>query len=366
MADQPINLMELEAIARDRMTASAFEYLAGGVTDEVTLRRTRGAYEAIALHPRVLPGASLPDVSVTALGQRIETPIMFSPLANFTRAHPDGELAVARAAAKAGTIMVLANNTGYPLEEVAAAADGPKWLQTYIFRDRELTAELIKRAEQSGYTAICLTLDAHWPSKREHPRDSLVERSRSRTAQAGHPPGQQADGPVRRERTRLLADPSSSYADPGATWADVEWVKSITKLPVVCKGILSGHDAAMCAQHGVDGLIVSNHGSKFLDTTLSTIEALPGVVAGADGKVEVYLDGGIRRGADVVKAIALGAQAVLLGRPVFWGLAYNGEAGLLEATDILLEEVEMVMMLCGRPSISDIDSTLIAPMPVQG
>ena len=346
MSDRPIDLPEFEEAARLRMDPLEFHEVSSAPPGNFGARRTRAAWDALALRPSVLPGAASPDLSVSVLGARLEVPFMLAPAGFHTRAHPDGELASARAAAAAGTLLVVSANPGHPADQVAAAASGPKWMQTYIFRDRAETADRVRRAEQDGYEAICLTLDAHWPAKREW-------RARQVTGQPTS--GSTAGG---RARLRLAGEPSETWADPAATWEDVERLRDATTLPIVCKGIMTAEDAARCVEHGASALIVSDHGSRLGDT-LPTIDALPEVVAAVAGRAEVYLDGGIRRGADVVKALALGARATLIGRPLFWGLACGGEQGLLDVLDILREEVEITMMLTGRPTVASLDASLV-------
>jgi isopentenyl diphosphate isomerase/L-lactate dehydrogenase-like FMN-dependent dehydrogenase len=344
MRSDPTCLADFEELARQTMSPDDFEILTSFPSGNETMRRTPLAYDALMLRTRVLAGIGSADLSVTVLGQRLAVPFMLAPAGYQNRAHPDGELASARAAARAGTLMALATNSGHPMEEVAQATDGPKWLQTYFYRDRQQTLDLVRRAEQCGFVGICMTVDGHWPVKRQ-----LHVKGDRRG-------GQQADGT--RSPLKVLGDAATTWADPRATWADLDWLKTQTELPVICKGIMTAEDACACAEHGADALIVSNHGGR-LGSTLASIEALPEVVAAVGGRLEVYLDGGIRRGADVVRAIAAGAGAVLLGRPVFWGLAYNGEHGVSDVLDLLAEEVEMTMVLCGRPTIASIDASVI-------
>ena len=333
-----------------------FVEVASAPPGNLTARRTRAAWDALALRPRVLPGAATPDLSVSVLGRRLDVPFMLAPAGYHTRAHRDGELASARAAAKAGSLLVVSANPGHPPSDVAAAATGPKWQQAYIRRDRAETERRARDAERDGYTAICLTLDAPWPAKREGRIAARVavddERgdAAGRTAQEG------------REPRRVAGDPSKTWADPSATWADVDWLRGITRLPIVCKGIMTAEDAELCVAHGAAALIVSNHGAR-MDGTLATIEVLPEIVAAVRKRCEIYLDGGVRRGADVVKALALGARAVLIGRPIFWGLAHSGESGLLDVLDILREEVEITMMLSGRPTTGSLDPSLVTRAP---
>lgn len=360
---EPTFVSDFEALAREALSAVAglpgrsgpavdFEILSSFVAGNETLRRTPLAFDALALRPRVFPGAGSADPSVTVLGQHLDVPFMLGPAGYHSRVHPDGELATARAAAAAGTVMALATNSGYSMEEVAAAAPGPKWFQTYFYRDRSQTLELVRRAEDAGFVAICMTIDGHWPAKRQ---------LRSRGHRRG---GADAGDDPRGERIplRVLPDPATTWADPAATWADIEWLKARTELPVICKGIMTAEDGELCVAHGADALIVSNHGGR-LGNTLASIEVLPEVAAAVGDRIEVFMDGGIRRGADVVKALGLGARAVLLGRPMFWGLAYDGERGLLDLLDLLREEVEMTMMLCSRPDIASIDATVVTTAP---
>ncbi len=356
--EEPINLFDFEKLAEQRMAPAEFDYVAGGATDELTLRRTRSAYDHIALRPRVLAGNAEADLSTTVLGQRIAVPFMLAPSGGHTRAHPDGELATARAAAHMGTVMGLAANSSVPLEDVAGETGGPKWFQTYFYRDRELTLEMVKRAEAAGFGAIILTLDAHWPSKRER----NIRNRYKRRAHVNYTPEREAQAEANAKSMFDSGQSSRGLNDPAASWADIEWLKKATGLPLVAKGIMTGEDAALCAEHGVDGLIVSNHGARNLDTTLATIEVLPEVAAAAGGRVEVYLDGGIRRGTDVVKALALGAKGVFFGRPIFWGLSYGGSDGLVKLMEVLRDEVESTMMLTGRGTVDAIDASLVTPM----
>jgi 4-hydroxymandelate oxidase len=338
----PITLADYEEIARQRMDPAEYAEVESYPDGNLTARRTRAAWDALALRPRVLPGARSPDLAVSVLGQRLAVPFMLAPAGYHTRAHPDGELASARAASDAGSVLVVSANPGHPPEDVAAAADGPKWMQTYVFRDGGETERRVREAERLGYAAICLTLDAHWPVKRPW----RVRDGRTKGASPG----------------RLAGDPSRTWADPAATWADVDALRRMTRLPIVCKGIMTAEDATLCVDHGAAAVIVSNHGAR-LDNTLATIEVLPEVVRAVNGRAEVYIDGGIRRGADVVKALALGARATFIGRPLFWGLAHGGASGLASLLAVLREEVEITMMLSGRPTIASLDPSLVTPMP---
>ena len=362
MPTEPINLFDFEAIAEGKLVKAEWDYIAGGATDEITLRRTRSAYDHIALRPRVLTGTNAVDLSTTVLGQEISVPFMPGPAGGHAKGHPDGELATARAAAKAGTIMSVSANSSYRMEDVAEAVDGPRWYQCYFYRNRETTAEMVHRAEEAGYKAVVMTLDSSWPSKRE--RNIRNDYGRRQRARPNYTPEQVKEAQQMAAKSKFDSGLTSrGQNDPGATWEDFKWLKTVTDLPLVAKGIMTAEDATLCADYGVDGLIVSNHGARNLDTALSTIETLPEVAEAVGDRMEVYLDGGIRRGADVVKALALGARAVLFGRPIFWGLAYDGEDGLTGVLEILRDEMESTMMLTGRPTLASLDATLIRKMP---
>jgi 4-hydroxymandelate oxidase len=348
---QLVNLFDFEAVAKERLPKEEYDYIAGGATDEISVDRNRRAYASWAFRPRVLRDVSTLDLSTTVLGAKVSLPVLIAPCGGHKRAHPDGELATYRAAAACGTALAVSANSNTSFEDLAKAANGRLWVQLYPFRDKALTQDWLKRAKDLGYGAVVVTLDSQWPPKRERNIRNNYRRSRGvnypkESAAAPRPAGRAGEG-----------------SDPAATWKDLEWIKSATDLPVVAKGILTGEDVELCAEVGADGVIVSNHGGRHLDNTLATVEVLPEAVAAANGKLEVYLDGGIRRGADVVKAIALGAKAVFIGRPLFWGLAVDGENGVIRVLDILREEIEITMAKCGRPTIASIDATAIVKAP---
>jgi 4-hydroxymandelate oxidase len=348
---RPINLFEFEAAAKERLPKEEYDYIAGGATDEISVERNRRAFESWALRPRVLRDVSRLDLSTTVLGTKVDLPVLIAPCGGHKKAHPDGEFATYRAAAARGTIFTVSANAGASFEELAKAATGRLWLQLYPFRDREMTKEWLKRAKDAGYTAVCVTLDSQWPPKRERNIRNNYQRTRGVNfpktgAETPRPTGRAGEG-----------------SDPAATWKDLEWIKSAGNLPVVAKGIMTGEDVELCAESGADAVIVSNHGGRHLDNTLATIEVLSEAVAANKGRMEMLLDGGIRRGADVVKAIALGARAVFIGRPLFWGLAVDGEQGVIRVLDILREEIEITMAKCGRPTIASIDSTAVVKAP---
>src|SRR5919108_5874144 len=354
MSMTPINLFDFEAIAKDRMPKEEYDYIAGGATDEISVDRNRRAYESWALRPRVLRDVSKLDLATTILGMKVSLPVLIAPCGGHQRAHPEGELATYRAAAFCGTILVVSANANTSFEELAGAATGQLWLQLYPFRDRELTKDWLHRARAAGYKAICVTLYSQWRPKRERNIRNNYKRSRG----VNYPETASAEAPRAGSSRR-----AGEAADPAATWNDLEWIKLATDLPVIAKGIMTGEDVELCAQVGADGVIVSNHGGRHLDNTLATIEVLSEAVAAAKGRLEILLDGGVRRGADVVKALALGAKAVFIGRPLFWGLAVAGEQGVIRVLEILREEIEITMAKCGRRTVAEIDSTVVVKAP---
>jgi len=349
---QPINLFEFEAAARELLPKEEYDYIAGGATDEISVDRNRRAYASWAFRPRVLRDVSKLDLSTTILGTRVELPVLIAPCGGHKRAHPEGELATYRAAASCGTVLAVSANANTSFEDLAKAANGTLWVQLYPFRDKAMTQDWLDRAKANGYKAIVVTLDSQWPPKRERNIRNRYQRNRGANYPAG---GEHPDAP--------RPAGSGAGSDPAATWKDLEWIKAATNLPVVAKGVMTGEDVELCAEAGADGVIVSNHGGRHLDNTLATVEVLSEAVAAAKGKIEILLDGGVRRGADVVKAIALGAKAVFIGRPLFWGLAVGGEQGVVRVLNLLREEIEITMAKCGRPTIASIDSSAVVKAP---
>jgi isopentenyl diphosphate isomerase/L-lactate dehydrogenase-like FMN-dependent dehydrogenase len=349
---EPINLFEFETAAKEILPKAEYDYIAGGATDEISVDRNRQAYASWALRPRVLRDVSALDLSTTVLGTKIKLPVLIAPCGGHKRAHPEGELATYRAAAACGTVLAVSANSNTSFEDLANSAQGHLWVQMYPFRDQEMTKNWLKRAKDNGYKAVVVTLDSQWPPKRER----NIRNHYLRTRGVNYPESGGAETP-------RPAGRSGEGSDPAATWKDLEWIKSTAELPVVAKGIMTGEDVELCVEVGADAVIVSNHGGRHLDNTLATVEVLSEAVAAARGKLEVFLDGGIRRGADVVKAIALGARAVFIGRPLFWGLAVGGEKGVIRVLNILREEIEITMAKCGRPTVASIDSTVVAKAP---
>ena len=351
-----LNLAEIELAARERLTPLAYEYYVGGANDEVTVRENRAAFERLALRYRVLVDVSRRSTSTTVLGMPVEFPVLVAPTAFQRLACDDGEIATARAAAASGTIMILSTASTCTIEDVAASG-APLWFQLYVYADRGLTKALVERAEASGMRAIVLTVDAPILGRRErdlrnrfHLPDGVRLANVPSSGSVPMPTGHGESG---------LANHFASGIDPGLTWRDVEWLRSLTKLPLLIKGIVRGDDAARAVDHGAAGVIVSNHGGRQLDTAVASVRALPEVVEAVAGRAEVLLDGGVRRGTDVIKAIALGARAVLLGRPVVWGLAAAGESGARRVLDLLRAEIDLAMALCGCPTVGDISRDLV-------
>jgi 4-hydroxymandelate oxidase len=353
MSASPINIFEYEALAKERLPQAEYDFIAGGATDELTLRRTRAVFEAIMLRPRMLVDIHEVDLSTTVLGHGVAFPILVDPAGGHGRAHAEGEIATVRAAGAMGTVMLLSSGSTYRLEEVAAAATGPIWFQQYFYKDQGLTQRMAHRAQEAGYSALCLTLDSTVRAKRER---------NIRHHYASPPSPNYAGLAVQETGWDLSSDAPrgvNTLIDRTASWPYVDWLAAHTPLPLIVKGIMTAEDARLCAEHGVRGIIVSNHGARQLDTTFASIEVLPEVVDAVQGRCEVYLDGGIRRGTDVLKALALGARAVLIGRPLFWGLAVDGEAGVRAILQLLRDELEMAMGMCGRPTLASLDRSLL-------
>jgi 4-hydroxymandelate oxidase len=355
---QPINLQDYEELARERLPQMVFDYYAGGSEDEVTVRENRLGWKRLRLRPRVLVDVATRDLNTTVLSQPTALPVLLAPCAFNALAHPDGELAVARAAAAAGVIHVVSTAGTFSLEEVAAAAPtAARWFQLYCYRDRDVTKWLVDRAVAAGYRALCLTVDAPLVGRRE--RDTRNN--------FGLPPGMAWKNLERVGLHRMEAGDQGSALeryistiwDPALTWDAIGWLRGVSPLPLVIKGILTAEDARRAIDHGAAAVIVSNHGGRQLDGVLPTCEALSEVVDAVDGKAEVLVDGGLRRGSDILKALALGARAVLIGRPYLWALAVSGQAGVEHLIDILRGELDLDMALAGRPTIASIDRSLV-------
>ena len=334
-----VNVDDYESLARERLPKDVYDYYAGGAGEEWTLAENRRAFDRWILRPRFLRAAGDPDPSTELFGTRVSAPILVAPWAYQRMAHPDGELATARGAAREGTIVVVSTTTVDYLEDVAKASDGPKWWQLYIFSDRGYTTEMLGRVASAGYGAICWTID--------FPTNGF----RDRDARNGFvmPMG--------------LAFEELVY-DPMISWDDVPYIREhVPGMPLLVKGVLTAEDAELAVQAGVDGIVVSNHGGRQLDFSAAGISALPEVVDAVAGRIPVLMDGGVRRGTAVLKALALGASAVLVGRPAAWGLAVAGEDGVADVLRILRKEFENAMTLVGCRTVDEIGPSLVAPAP---
>lgn len=343
--DEPVNVAEYERLAEQALDPGAHGYFAGGAGDERTLRENVSAFERIRIRPRVLVDVSSVETSTTLLGTDVSMPVLVAPVAFQRLAHPDGEAGMARAAAGAGALMCLSTlATARPRDVAEGAAGAPRWFQLYLFRDRGVTRALAEEAVEAGYSAIVLTVDAPRAGRRERDLRSgfAIPPEVTVPSLAAAVGGQ----------TPLSVHEVFALVDAALTWADVEALAAELPVPLLVKGILTAEDARLAVEHGVAGIVVSNHGGRQLDGVPASIEALPEVVEAAEGRAEVLMDGGVRRGTDVLCALALGARAVLVGRPALWGLAADGERGARRVLELLREELELALCLAGCPSVA--------------
>jgi 4-hydroxymandelate oxidase len=363
VALDPVDLSELEELARAALSPMAWDYYSSGADDEVTLGKNREAFDRFELHYRVLAGTGRRDTGTTVLGAAVSLPVLVAPTAFHRLAHPDGELATARAAGEAGTIFVLSTLSNTRVEEVVAAAGGPVWFQLYVYRDRPATEALVRRVEAAGCTALVLTVDTPLLGRRRRDvrnRFNLPSNLRIENQYGG---GAGLDRlPVGVSDSGLAAY-FAQVIDPGLTWSDIEWLRGVTRLPLLLKGVVRPDDARRAVEAGVAGVIVSNHGGRQLDGAPATIDVLAPICDAVGGALEVLVDGGIRRGTDIIKAIGLGARAVLVGRPVLWGLAVGGQAGVESVLGVLRRELDLAMALCGCPSIATVGRDLVRRAP---
>jgi isopentenyl diphosphate isomerase/L-lactate dehydrogenase-like FMN-dependent dehydrogenase len=371
---QSYSLAALRHLARRTLPRPIFDFADGGAEDERTLRRNESAFGDIALIPRPLNGAAKRDISVELFGRRLSLPVLIGPTGLSGLFWPGGEIAAARAASAAGTGYCLSHASVCTIEELAASGAAPRWMQIFIYRDRAFTRAFVERAAAARYDALVLTTDNQLLGNRERdirngfsipprfraadlaamagklPWLARMSRELPRVTFANYArPGESSD-------IRDIAARMASLLDPGMSWRDVDWLRGLWKGPLLLKGVLHPDEASEAVKRGIDGLIVSNHGGRQLDGALATIEALPTIIAAVNGAIPVLLDGGVRRGADVVKALALGASACLIARPQLWGLAVAGEAGVAHALDILGREIDRVLGLMGATRIDDISA----------
>jgi len=352
---EPINLADYEARAGTILSKDAWDYFRSGAHDERTRDWNQSAFAEYEIHPRVLIDVERRDLSTTMFGHPVSTPILVAPMAFQGLACAEGELATVRAAGRAGTIMVLSTLSNTDVEDVVAAASGPVFFQLYVYRDRAATRELVQRAEAAGCSALVLTVDAPLIGTRErdvrnrfHLPNAL--QIRNMLAKGALPTDVPASG---------LSAYFASLIDPSLSWSDLAWLASITTLPIIIKGILRPDDAIRAADHGAAGIVVSNHGGRQLDGAPATIDVLASIVEVVGDRLPILMDGGIRRGTDVLTALALGASGVLIGRPVLWGLGVSGEDGAAHVLELLSTELSLAMALSGCVGVSDITPDLV-------
>jgi 4-hydroxymandelate oxidase len=342
---EPMNLFDYAALAEASLPAPLWDFIVDGAGDRITLAENRRAFDRRLIRPRMLADVSRIDMATTLLGAAVAAPIMIAPCGPHAGAHPHGEIATVEGAGRAGLCMVAGSGSNRTVEAIAAAATSPLWMQLYLFPERQRSEALVRRAEAAGCGAIVLTVDA--------PRFGRKERTLRTEDDFDWP-----------ESANLAGLPPPAVQPPRgapATWADVDWLRTVTRLPIVLKGLLTAEDAVLAAGRGVEGIVVSNHGGRQLDGVVASLDALPEIVAVAGDRCEIYLDGGVRRGTDVLKALALGARAVMIGRPALWGLAVGGADGVYDVLTMLKRELALAMALSGRPTLADIDADLIAP-----
>jgi 4-hydroxymandelate oxidase len=357
-SDLLLSVADYARAARAKLPKSVLDYYEGGALDEITLRENVAGWERLKIHYRVLAGVGPREMKTTMLGQSISMPIAVAPTAFHKLAYAEGEIAAAKAARAAGTLFILSSLSNTAMESVFPQAGSPRWFQLYIYKEREITRALVQRAEASGAEAIVLTVDAPGLGTRERDMrnrftlpEGLCVENLSPLGKGGMPEVC-GSGLAAYVRDNFKSDLS---------FADLDWLCGRTKLPVVVKGVCRGDDAKKCVEHGAKAIVVSNHGGRQLDTAPATCEVLPLVVDAVGDRCEVYVDGGIRRGSDVFKAIALGARAVLVGRPILWGLTVAGEQGAAHILEILRRELDEAMLLGGCTKLSDIDASLLRP-----
>ncbi|HEX6068566.1 MAG TPA: alpha-hydroxy acid oxidase [Longimicrobiaceae bacterium] len=340
------SLPEMEAVARRLLPHLAYEYIASGAADEITVRRNREALDEVRLRPRIAEARAPLDTRISLLGEDLPHPILLAPTAYHRLVQPEGEVATARGAGEVGAVLVVSTATTAPLEDIARAARSPLWFQLYVQSRREFTLELVRLAEDAGCRALCLTVD------------NARLGARNRQARSGFrlPPGVTTpylDDLNAGRRDLMTAEPVA------VTWEEVAWLRAATPLPLVLKGVMTEEDGRRSVEVGAAAVIVSNHAGRNLDTLPATVEALPEVVDGVGGRIPVLMDGGIQRGTDVLKAMALGASAVLIGRPYLYGLGVGGAAGVARVVEILRWETEAAMLACGVATLRDVDETAL-------
>ncbi len=351
-----INVADYARIARGKLAQDVCDYFEGGALDEIALRENTEAWGRLKLYYRVLAGVEKRDLATTVLGQPISMPIVVAPTAFHKLACDEGEVAAAKAAKAMGTLFILSSLSNTAMEAVFAEAGSPRWFQLYVYKDRAITLDLVQRAEAAGAEAIVLTVDAPGLGTRERDARNRFRLPDGLAVANLAPLGK---GQMPEVSGSGLAAYVRDNFKSNLGFDDLDWLCGSTRLPVVVKGVCRGDDACRAAEHGAKAIVVSNHGGRQLDTAPATCEVLPRVVEAAGDRCEIYVDGGIRRGSDVLKAIALGARAVLVGRPILWGLSVAGEEGAAAVLEILRRELDEAMLLCGCAKLNDIGRWLL-------
>lgn len=382
---QAVNVEDVRAIATRKLPMAVKDFIEGGAEDEVTLERNRSRFREIELRPRVLTDAKTRDQSTTILGIPVESPIVLAPVGLAALAHPAGERAAAVSAARAGLISTLSSSSCWSIEEVAEATPGAqKWFQLYIWRDRDVTRQIVERARAAGYTALAVTVDVPVAARRERdirngfevpPRPTLrhfgdvlrhvgwfTRLAWDEAFGHGLTMGNFGDSSGIGKRVVMMQMVNKLF-DPTVTWDDLAWLKEIWGGPLIIKGVTSDADAREAVARGADAVWVSNHGGRQLDGLPASIDVLASVVDAVDGRAEVYLDSGVRRGSDVVKALAIGARACMIGRPYVYGLAAGGEAGVDRVLEILRAEIDATLALLGCSSVQELDRSWVRDFP---
>jgi L-lactate dehydrogenase (cytochrome) len=376
-AERCVNVPELRALAKRRLPRPVFDYMDGAAGDELTAARNQADLRRLIIEPRVLPGGADVDLSTTVLGHRVSVPLLGAPTGMTGMIHHEGEVAVARAVHAAGSLYILSSVGSCSLDEVAQASPGPRWFQLYVGRDRGLSRALIERARNAGYSALVLTVDVPRAGARERDKRNgfvVPPRVTGRTVLEGvRHPRWSADfllnprvlsqatlhGGVTEGSRLTLGELINRQFDPALSWSDIAWLQEQWDGPIVIKGVLRAQDAVQAARLGAVAVVVSNHGGRQLDRAPSTISALPSIADAVGSEIEVYMDGGIRRGVEIVAALALGARACLVGRGLLYGLAAGGQAGAKHAMGMLVDELSLALTLAGARCIADLDPSWV-------
>lgn len=371
------SIEDARQLAQRRLPRMIFEYLEGGAEDESTLRSNLTAFDNVTFCPKVLVDVSKRDQTTTVLGEHVNLPVLLAPAGLIRLISREGELAVARAAGRAGTVFMVSTASSYSLEEIAAAATGPLWFQLYLWRGQDVTRSLVERAHQAGYRVLCIAVDVPITGKRLRDlRNGMTVPPRIGVRNLLNTAGKPSwvrdylfGGKITFSNLLGIAEGddmvsmwtyvNNELINPAANWSDFAWLREMWKGPLVVKGIVTVEDTLRAIDYGADGIVVSNHGGRQLDGLPSTLEVLPEIVRAVGGRAEVFLDGGVRYGTDVVKAIALGARACLIGRPYLWGLAAGGEAGVARVLEIFEEEIDRTLALIGRSKVDKVDSSAV-------